>query len=96
MDLREYSPPTARLTPSRGARRDGEQLLVEMSMFSLKGWGWDREGCLFTSVQGYYVLGKMQDLMKQDFLGATEPPGRKASSAAQSSQETGPERKEFN
>lgn len=67
-----------------------------MSMFSLKGWGWDREGCLFTSVQGYYVLGKMQDLMKQDFLGATEPPGRKALSAALSSQQTGPERKEFN
>lgn len=47
----------------------------------------EREGGLFTFVQGCYVLGKMQDLTKQDFLGATETHGRKALSAAQSIQE---------
>jgi len=52
--------------------------------------GQEGEGCLSTSVQGCYVLGKVQDLMKQDFPRATETHGRKALSAAQSIQETGP------
>lgn len=57
--------------------------------------GQERAGCLFTLVQGCYILGKMQDLMKQDFLGTTETHGTEAASAAQSIQETGPEGKEF-
>lgn len=57
--------------------------------------GQERAGCLITLVQGCHVLGKMQDLMKQDFLGTTETRGTEASSAAQSIQETGPEGKEF-
>lgn len=54
--------------------------------------GQEREVCLFTFAQGCYILGEMQDLMKEDFL---KLKGEKLS-AAQSSQGSGPEGKEFN
>lgn len=38
----------------------------------------EREVCLFTFAQGCYILGEMQDLMKEDFLGAPETERRKA------------------
>lgn len=40
--------------------------------------GQEREVCLFTFAQGCYILGEMQDLMKEDFLGAPETERRKA------------------